>query len=338
MVPPNNLGPDLNGKVVNETRDHILKGDIELHFIPTQYQLADIFNKPLDEPTFKRLIVELACLSEATEQSHMSHSWICMSMCGFVAFTGALIHSSRTHTLIPKNKSNHSNPNNDMANQEQIPPQQDQPERPESPIPFAPAKQVGFNLEDIIFNPNNERKEPAYRGGDITTNPTQIFSANNLALKLNQPEGPPFTDHMLAICSADEPVFGLGYKPKPASSFYTYKEDQQATGDPKSLGVTSEERANPQLSSGMLAFNLNKLIFSASFILHSEFASGRDASADSTTEADPGISTPSTDPNVLVDLTQSINEGLDTVLTESKTGKGAITIAKQIEEASSDKA
>ncbi|GKA88140.1 hypothetical protein Tco_0809904 [Tanacetum coccineum] len=40
-------------------RDHILKGDIKLHFIPTQYQLVDIFTKPLDEPTFKRLIVEL---------------------------------------------------------------------------------------------------------------------------------------------------------------------------------------------------------------------------------------------------------------------------------------
>ncbi|GJT50184.1 retrovirus-related pol polyprotein from transposon TNT 1-94 [Tanacetum coccineum] len=40
-------------------RDHVLKGDIELHFIPTQYQLADIFTKPLDESTFKRLIVEL---------------------------------------------------------------------------------------------------------------------------------------------------------------------------------------------------------------------------------------------------------------------------------------
>ncbi|GJV35510.1 retrovirus-related pol polyprotein from transposon TNT 1-94 [Tanacetum coccineum] len=44
-------------------RDHILKGDIELHFIPTQYQLTDIFTKPLDEPTFKRLIVELAMLN-----------------------------------------------------------------------------------------------------------------------------------------------------------------------------------------------------------------------------------------------------------------------------------
>ncbi|GKB76325.1 retrovirus-related pol polyprotein from transposon TNT 1-94 [Tanacetum coccineum] len=43
-------------------RDHILKGDIELHIIPTQYQLVDIFTKPLDEPTFKRLIVELGSI------------------------------------------------------------------------------------------------------------------------------------------------------------------------------------------------------------------------------------------------------------------------------------
>ncbi|GKB80797.1 hypothetical protein Tco_0947692 [Tanacetum coccineum] len=125
MVPPNKLGPDLNGKAVNKTqyrviigsliylsvpkrkstsgacqllggklvpvfydntsaiaisnnpvlhsrtkhidiryhfiRDHILKGDID--FIPTQYQLADIFTKPLDEPTFKRLIVELGMMN-----------------------------------------------------------------------------------------------------------------------------------------------------------------------------------------------------------------------------------------------------------------------------------
>ncbi|GKB73190.1 putative reverse transcriptase domain-containing protein, partial [Tanacetum coccineum] len=43
-------------------RDYILKRDIELHFIPTQYQLANIFTKPLDEPKFKRLIVELVSL------------------------------------------------------------------------------------------------------------------------------------------------------------------------------------------------------------------------------------------------------------------------------------
>nr|GEX39309.1 retrovirus-related Pol polyprotein from transposon TNT 1-94 [Tanacetum cinerariifolium] len=46
-------------------RDHILKGDTKLHFIPTQYQLVDIFTKPLDEPTFKRLIVKLDFTTEA---------------------------------------------------------------------------------------------------------------------------------------------------------------------------------------------------------------------------------------------------------------------------------
>ncbi|GJR81503.1 retrovirus-related pol polyprotein from transposon TNT 1-94 [Tanacetum coccineum] len=44
-------------------RDHILKGDIELHFIPTKYQLADIITKPLDEPTFTRLKAKLGMLN-----------------------------------------------------------------------------------------------------------------------------------------------------------------------------------------------------------------------------------------------------------------------------------
>ncbi|GJU05272.1 hypothetical protein Tco_1121702 [Tanacetum coccineum] len=67
-----------------------------------------------------------------------------------------------------------------------------------------------------------------------------------------------------------------------------HKEDQQATSSPTSLGVTSEARANPQLSSGMSAFNLKEPIYSASFIIHSESASGNDASVASTAEVDPG--------------------------------------------------
>ncbi|GJV13918.1 hypothetical protein Tco_1359241 [Tanacetum coccineum] len=88
-----------------------------------------------------------------------------------------------------------------------------------------------------------------------------------------------------------------------------HKEDQQATGGPTSLGVTSEERANPHLSSGC------------------------NASADSTAEADPGLSalnnsipqqqgmdegtkntsfdhiSAGTNPHVLADQTQSASEG-----------------------------
>ncbi|GJY37250.1 retrovirus-related pol polyprotein from transposon TNT 1-94 [Tanacetum coccineum] len=44
-------------------RDHILKGDIELHFIPTDLQLADIFIKPLAKPSFTRLVAELGMLN-----------------------------------------------------------------------------------------------------------------------------------------------------------------------------------------------------------------------------------------------------------------------------------
>ncbi|GJR39458.1 hypothetical protein Tco_1215142 [Tanacetum coccineum] len=44
-------------------RDHIIKGDIDMHFLPTQYQLANIFTKLLNEATFKRLIVKLGMLN-----------------------------------------------------------------------------------------------------------------------------------------------------------------------------------------------------------------------------------------------------------------------------------
>ncbi|GJU18758.1 retrovirus-related pol polyprotein from transposon TNT 1-94, partial [Tanacetum coccineum] len=46
-------------------RDHILKGDIKLHFVPTEMQLTDIFTKPLAKPSFTRLVAELeSTLSE----------------------------------------------------------------------------------------------------------------------------------------------------------------------------------------------------------------------------------------------------------------------------------
>nr|GEU95948.1 reverse transcriptase domain-containing protein [Tanacetum cinerariifolium] len=46
-----------------EIKNHTLKGDIEFHFILTQYQLADIFIKLPDMPSFKRLIDELGMLN-----------------------------------------------------------------------------------------------------------------------------------------------------------------------------------------------------------------------------------------------------------------------------------
>ncbi|GKB66187.1 hypothetical protein Tco_0927599, partial [Tanacetum coccineum] len=66
-------------------RDHIIKGDIELHFILTQYQLDDIFTKPLEKPTFKRLIVELSMLnidgSKPEPSNDLSNELKGLSMC-----------------------------------------------------------------------------------------------------------------------------------------------------------------------------------------------------------------------------------------------------------------
>ncbi|GKE00122.1 hypothetical protein Tco_1388105 [Tanacetum coccineum] len=100
-----------------------------------------------------------------------------------------------------------------------------------------------------------------------------------------------------------------------------HKEAQQAAGGPTSLGATSEEGAHPQLSSG------------------------HDASADSTAEADPGLSAPNdsipsqqgmdkgtknysidhifvgTNPSVLVDQTKSDGDRLETAHTNSGTNE-----------------
>nr|XP_043625487.1 uncharacterized mitochondrial protein AtMg00810-like [Erigeron canadensis] len=51
-------------------RHHVMKGDIELYFIPTDDQLADIFTKPLDETRFKLLVSKLGMLNgESATQS-----------------------------------------------------------------------------------------------------------------------------------------------------------------------------------------------------------------------------------------------------------------------------
>ena len=44
-------------------RDHVMNGDIKLYFVPIEYQLTDLFTKPLDETRFNILISELGMLN-----------------------------------------------------------------------------------------------------------------------------------------------------------------------------------------------------------------------------------------------------------------------------------
>ena len=47
-------------------KDHVEKGNIELYFVPTDYQLADLFTKPLDEQRFNLLKTKLGMLNLET--------------------------------------------------------------------------------------------------------------------------------------------------------------------------------------------------------------------------------------------------------------------------------
>ncbi|GKA39740.1 retrovirus-related pol polyprotein from transposon TNT 1-94 [Tanacetum coccineum] len=49
--------------IISLHQDHTLKCDIDLHFVPADMQLADIFTKPLAEPSFTRLVAELGMLN-----------------------------------------------------------------------------------------------------------------------------------------------------------------------------------------------------------------------------------------------------------------------------------
>ena len=44
-------------------RDHVMNGDVELHFVPTEDQLADLFTKTIDETRFNLIISELGMLN-----------------------------------------------------------------------------------------------------------------------------------------------------------------------------------------------------------------------------------------------------------------------------------
>ena len=44
-------------------REHVMEGTIELHFVPTNQQLTDIFTKPLVEALFIKLVNELGMVS-----------------------------------------------------------------------------------------------------------------------------------------------------------------------------------------------------------------------------------------------------------------------------------
>nr|GEU99873.1 hypothetical protein [Tanacetum cinerariifolium] len=340
-------------------RDHILKEDIELHFIPTQYQLADIFTKPLDEPTFKRLICELETPPpfEPAPQGGFDIGEITFNPNNEVA----LIHPSHNNNkyfklvldfiskcCLRETFTRSPNQYKEYLSEFWYTAKAFKNLKVEVADGSDYSMLMRLIWEDLLTKLNKktrekvvpyprflslllEHKMEGYGSKNVTLNPTQVFSVHNWTLKKNQPEGPPFTNHMLAICKAE---FLVEHKAPNASSYTRKKDskgkilelnldissnqillnitlcprlrqpkDQQATSGPTSLGVTSEGGANPQLSS-----------------------------AKSKAGADSGISTPKDLISQTIEKTKSVSEGLETILTQPTTGKGTNNIAQKIKE------
>ncbi|GKA91103.1 uncharacterized mitochondrial protein-like protein, partial [Tanacetum coccineum] len=112
----------------------------------------------------------------------------------------------------------------------------------------------------------------------------------------------------------------------PNTSSYTRKKDSKG----KKPGAKSGHRKQPTSSKHHPLSKIKATKFST--IIHSKSASEHDVLAKSKVGADSGLSAPKDSISQTTDKTKSASEGLETVLTQPTTGKGAIDIAKKIKE------
>jgi hypothetical protein len=88
-------------------RDHQQKGDIEVFYISTENQLADIFTKPLDEKTFCRLRSELNVLDSRNLDWFIAYMcsmpliMLLMHLCNLLFIYGAQVVQGIPGPVIP---------------------------------------------------------------------------------------------------------------------------------------------------------------------------------------------------------------------------------------------
>ncbi|GJX15807.1 retrovirus-related pol polyprotein from transposon TNT 1-94 [Tanacetum coccineum] len=369
MVPPNNLGRDLNGKAINKTQCiGMIRSLMYLTASRPYIQFSTCLCARYQEnPKESHLIVVMRIFRKSTsaEVEYVAAAACCANILWMKS------HLTKYDIIYEK-------------------------DQPELIIPLDLAPQAEFNLDDISLKPNNkvallylnhlnnkvflyisdfsskcylreaftrtltQYKEYLYefwytakvlketnrvwfftptggiKGEVGLTSFRNAIRANYLAHSKQYVEPPSMEiirewfsligysgeieakAHMLAICNVKEPVAFEApntsvYNRKKVEVARLYKEAQQATGGPTSLGVTREEGANPQLSSGMQVSIHTKPIYSASTITHSESALEHDISVSSKARVDSGLSTPK----------DSVSQTI---------GKGASNIAKEIKD------
>ncbi|GKA77890.1 hypothetical protein Tco_0784427 [Tanacetum coccineum] len=268
MVPPNNLGPDLNGKFVNETQFRGMIGSL-------MYLTAS-------RPDIQFSTCLSARYQANPKESHLIAVKRIFRYLKGTPCLGLWYPNCSGFDLKGYSESNYAGCNMDMKSTSVKP-------------WFA---KIGYNREiGVKGTLKKSCLPPRWRLlmgqiiqclGDVPNVPKALKPSSNAE---RVPQG-------------TKPRAKTGYKKHSTSSTQQplqtssstlmvaemHKEDQQAAGGPISLEVTSKEGAHPQLSSSMSAFTYIEPIYSASYIFHSESASGNDALADFTAEADPEIS------------------------------------------------
>ncbi|GJS87785.1 retrovirus-related pol polyprotein from transposon TNT 1-94 [Tanacetum coccineum] len=223
--------------------DHILKGDIELRFIPTQYQLADIFTKPLNEPTFKRFIVELDLISKLKKKQREKFIPYPRFISLLLEYMAPEYHKGnltvnptqvfRIHNWALK------------ANQPDRPPfnkhmlevcQIDVPNVPKAPEPSLHTKEQVPQGKKPRAKTRLKRKKSSKHTSESNTKASNSQASHTDSKNLSTPVMDSHPSQPLA------PTLMVAEM---------HKEDLQAASDLTSLGVTSEEGADPQLGSGM---------------------------------------------------------------------------------------
>ncbi|GKD14808.1 hypothetical protein Tco_1199215 [Tanacetum coccineum] len=179
-----------------------------------------------------------------------------------------------------------------------------------------------------------------YDNEELTINPTQVFSVHNWALKPNQTKGPPFTDHMKAICNLDVPVDSKAPKPSSktkevpqgknpgAKSGLRRKQSSKHISESKtkaSKSKTSQSEKETQSSSAKDKIQSHPsppTLVVGEMHKEAQQAAGSSTSLGATSEegAYPQLNG-GTNPSILIDQTKSAKDGLKIAHTNSSINK-----------------
>ncbi|GKA74762.1 hypothetical protein Tco_0781064 [Tanacetum coccineum] len=138
-----------------------------------------------------------------------------------------------------------------------------------------------------------------YDKEELTINHTHVFSVHNWILKPNQPEEPPFTDHMKAICNLDVPVeskspkYSSQTEEVPQGKKHRAKSGLRRKQSSKHTSESTTEASKSQYGQSKKETKSSSAKDkSPSHPSPPTQVVGHDALADSTAKADPGIFAP----------------------------------------------